>query len=68
MKTYVKLGKKGFCLMILKMEDYIQKMSNFLNSDEFEVLPTDPLSKFFNKLKTTLGFDSIEFMKTSGTI
>lgn len=45
---------KGSCLVIMNRVDYINKVMNFLDCDEFENINRDPTLPFFSKLKGVL--------------
>lgn len=45
---------KGNCLIIMSKQDYINKTEHFLNTNNFEILNRNPMSKFLAHVKETL--------------
>lgn len=43
---------KGNCLVILKKSDYLAKVNNFLEDNNFKILNENPFKKFLRKLKS----------------
>ncbi|XP_050510523.1 uncharacterized protein LOC126887180 [Diabrotica virgifera virgifera] len=45
---------KGNCLVILDQQLYIDKVTSFLNNNNFNLLPVDPSKSFVSKMKNNL--------------
>lgn len=45
---------KGNCLVVLDKPEYINKVNQFLSSEDFTQITTNPLDRFMTKLKNTL--------------
>ena len=45
---------KGNCLVVMNKENYIDKITDFLSSEDFEEINKDPTFSFFSKVKASL--------------
>lgn len=58
---------KGNCLVILDKPDYVNKVNNFLSSEDFSQINFNPIDKFMTKFKKTIKntHDSIIFFNSN---
>ena len=41
---------KGVCLVVMDKEDYIEKSEELLSKSTYKILPSDPTTRYKNKL------------------